>query len=253
MTGLKEPLRSQSGDRYPLFLPLGERAVTVSFGDTIDEETNEAVIRVADSLRDHPFDGFEEAVPTYRSLLILYDPLVTSGDRVEQVVAERFAAAEHAARPARRWHIPVYYGGEAALDLESLSAEKGMTQQELIALHSSAEYRVFMIGFAPGFVYLGGLPEQLHVPRLPKPRQLVPAGAIGIGGQQASVNSVAGPSGWRFVGSTPVRLFDPKRAKPFLFAAGDLVRFEPVAEAEASELAVRVARGEAVVQPELVA
>lgn len=237
----------------PVFRAFGDRALTVSFGETIDAATNQVVIRLAEALQAAPFDGFEEAVPTYRSLLIVYDPLQISGAEVERIVADRLSQAQAALRPARRWHIPVHYGGECALDLESLAAEKDMSPQELLALHAGAEYRVFMIGFAPGFAYLGGLPDRLHVPRLPKPRQRVPAGAIGIGGQQASINSVAGPSGWRFVGGTPVRAFDPGRAAPFLFAAGDLVRFVPVTEAEAVSLARRVARGEDVVTPEAVA
>lgn len=239
--------------RFPIFRPLGDRALTVSFGDSIDAETNETVIRIADSLREHPFDGFAEAVPTYCALLIIYDPLVISGDDVEHLVAARISEARHQARARRRWTVPVHYGGPAALDLDSLAAEKDMTPQELIALHSGAEYRVYMIGFAPGFTYLGGLPERLHAPRLPQPRQMIPAGAIGIGGQQASVNSVAGPSGWRFIGSTPVRAFDPARKAPFLFAAGDLVRFHPVAAAEAAELSARVAQGDTVIRPEQVA
>lgn len=243
----------EEGATRPTFRAFGDRALTVSFGETIDATTNEVVIRLADALQARPFAGLEEAVPTYRSLLIVFDPLQISGADVERIVTDRLHEAETAPRPGRRWHIPVHYGGDCALDLETLATEKGMSPEELVALHSGAEYRVFMIGFAPGFAYLGGLPERLHVPRLPKPRQLVPAGAIGMGGQQASINSVAGPSGWRFVGGTPVRAFDPDRAAPFLFAAGDLVRFVPVTAAEAADLAARVARGEDVVAPEAIA
>lgn len=250
MTRPRTTAREDQGAGFPIYQPLGDRALNVCFGDTICERTNETVLQLADSLTEHPFEGFEEAVPTYRALLILYDPLVTSGEVVERLVAARIAATRQQGRARRRWHVPVYYGGAAALDLESLAADKGMTPEALIALHSGAEYRVYMIGFAPGFVYLGGLPDALHVSRLPKPRQLVPAGAIGIGGQQASINSVAGPSGWRFIGQTPVRAFDPCRPVAVLFAAGDLVRFEPVSEAEAADMAERVARGEHVARQE---
>jgi KipI family sensor histidine kinase inhibitor len=119
-----------------------------------------------------------------------------------------------------------------------------------VALHAANEYRVFMIGFAPGFAYLGGLPPILHTPRLQKPRQNIPAGAIGIGGQQGSVNSVAGPSGWRFIGWTPVRVFDPTRAVPFLLQAGDRVRFAPIDDETGERLSRRAAAGEPVIEPE---
>ena len=127
---------------------------------------------------------------------------------------------------------------------------KGLSPQEVIALHSGAEYRIYMIGFAPGFAYLGGLPEILHTPRLPKPRQNIPAGAIGIGGQQGNINSVAGPSGWRFIGWTPVRSFDPARPEPFLFRAGDRIRFRPIDAEESRDLLARAANGDTIIVPE---
>lgn len=222
----------------PVFRACGERAVTVEFGDTIDPDVNDAVIRLGAALDAAPFDGMVETVPTYRSLLIVYDPLVVRGRAVERQVADRLSGEGPAPAPPRRWRIPVHYGGAAALDLENLADEKGMTPDALIALHSGADYRVYMIGFAPGFAYLGGVPERLHTPRLTTPRQHVPAGAIGLGGQQASINSVAGPSGWRFIGQTPVRAFDPRRADPVLFRAGDRIAFYPVSADEAAQAAI---------------
>lgn len=233
----------------PSFHPFGDSALTIEFGEEIDTEVNEAVIRLGAAIQNAPFDGLVEVVPTYRSLLVIYDPLQTSGASVEKTIQAQLETLADTRTVQRQWEIPTWYGGEAALDLETLSQEKNMTPEQLIALHSGATYRVFMTGFSPGFAYLGGLPKALHTPRLPKPRQRVPAGAIGIGGQQASVNSVAGPSGWRFIGQTPVRAFDPKRAEPFLFAAGDLIRFLPVSNAEAQDLFRRVEAGEDIVQP----
>jgi len=130
---------------------------------------------------------------------------------------------------------------------------KGLSRDELIAIHSGTDYRVYMIGFAPGFAYLGGQPEILHTPRLPKPRQNIARGAIGIGGQQGNINSVAGPSGWRFLGWTPVRSFDPMRADPFLFRARDRIRFYPISDAEAQALNARSAAGEMIIAPEAAA
>lgn len=233
------------------FLPFGDKAMTVQFGEGIDVAANEAVIRLGDALEAAPFIGLVELVPTYRSLLVIYDPLEVSGASVEDAITERLQNLSHSRTSQRRWVIPTWYGGEAALDLETLSQEKGITSDELIALHQSAEYRVFMIGFAPGFTYLGGVPEALHSPRMLKPRQLVPAGAIGIGGQQASINSVAGPSAWRFIGQTPVRAFDPAREQPFLFMAGDIIRFSSIPEPEAQDLFQRVAAGETIIEPEV--
>lgn len=221
----------------PVFRPLGDRALTVEFGQTIDTAVNKAVISLGNRLEAAAPDWLIEVVPTYRSLVIVFDPLMIGGTDVEAFVANQRADSSQDAGKQHRWRVPVHYGGDGALDLEALADEKGMSVDDLIALHSGAEYRVFMIGFAPGFTYLGGLPAELHTPRLATPRQFVPAGAIGIGGQQASINSVAGPSGWRFIGETPIKAFDPQRSSPFLFEPGDVIRFVPVGADEAAQLA----------------
>ncbi|WP_422074797.1 5-oxoprolinase subunit PxpB [Tranquillimonas rosea] len=220
----------------PAFLPCGEQALSVELGDSIDPETNATVIALSRDLADAPVEGVVETVPTYRSLLVRYDPGTIRGAALEEVLTERVSSLNRQQGAARLWRIPVAYGGEAGCDLDDLAAQKEIDTEELILLHSEAAYRVYMIGFAPGFAYLGGLPEILHTPRLAQPRQNIAAGAIGIGGQQASINSVAGPSGWRFIGQTPVRTFDPAREVPFLLAAGDEVRFERIAADEAERM-----------------
>ncbi len=232
------------------FLPCGDCAVSIQLGDTVDAEVNASVYALADAVEAAQIDGIVELVPSYRALLIRYDPARIRGADLETRIAGLRLAARAGATRARRWTIPVVYGGEAGQDLDAIAQDKGMTAAEVVALHASAEYRVFMIGFTPGFAYLGGLPERLHTPRLQKPRQLVPAGSIGIGGQQASINSVAGPSGWRFIGQTPLLTFDPGRAAPFLLSGGDRVRFRPVSAEEGAEIAARVATGEIVTGPE---
>lgn len=228
----------------PAFLPCGDSALTLEFGTGIDAGINARVIALAACVREAGIPGVIEIVPSYRSLLIRYDPETIRGRAVEELLAAlaQDCSAENGSH--RRWTIPVLYGGEAGQDLEEIAAMKGLSPDELIALHAGSEYRVFMIGFAPGFAYLGGLPEILHTPRLQVPRQHVAAGSIGIGGQQGSVNSVAGPSGWRFIGWTPMKIFDPSRAAPFLLQAGDLVRFKPIHREEADWLASRAAVGE---------
>ncbi len=233
-----------------ILLPCGDSALTLQLGEHVDAQTNARIIALAAEVRalvdDGALGGVIDIVPTYRSLLLRYDP--------EQIRSARLGAIllAMAGRPApdqptgRLWHVPCLYGGEVGQDIEELARMKGLEVEELIALHASVEYRVFMIGFAPGFAYLGGQPRILDTPRLPKPRQLIPRGAIGIGGQQGSISSVPGPSGWRFLGWTPVRSFDPARAEPFLFRAGDRIRFDPVDADTAHDLAARSAAGETI-------
>lgn len=212
----------------PVILPAGDQALVVQLSERIDAGVNARVIALAGALDRADIDGITDRVPTYRSLLVRYDPTVIRGRRLEERLLRLLDDLPAEAGTARLWRVPVHYGGPAGLDLDELAQEKHMSAGQLVALHSAAEYRVFMIGFAPGFAYLGGLDPRLHTPRLATPRQMIPAGAVGIGGQQASINSVAGPSGWRFIGGTPVRLFDPSRDPAVLLSAGDRVRFEAV-------------------------
>ncbi len=235
----------------PRILSAGDQALTVEFSDHIDESVNRRVIALADSLDRDPVAGLLECVPTYRSLLVLYDPEVVRGGALGALLLDRVCGLDTEAAPGRLWQVPVVFGGPAGLDLEDLAAQKGLSVDALITAFTTPEYRVHMIGFAPGFAYLGGLPKALHTPRLAKPRQRVDAGAIGIGGQQANINSVPGPSGWRFLGRTPLRLFDPDRASPFLMRAGDSVRFEPIDTATAARLDAAVAAGAPIVEPRI--
>jgi KipI family sensor histidine kinase inhibitor len=169
--------------------------------------------------------------------------------RIEKLVPK--SAADEA--PARRWTLPVAYGGAHGLDLEDVARAHGLTTDEVIALHSGAEYRVYMIGFSPGLAYLGGLPEPLHTPRRTSPRLRVPASSVSIGGIQAAVFSVEIPSGWHLLGRTPERMFDLRRTQPFLLGAGDRVRFRPISPAEYERLAALAERGEIVAECEAAA
>ncbi|MDH6234591.1 KipI family sensor histidine kinase inhibitor [Mesorhizobium soli] len=234
----------------PTFLPCGDSALVIELGDRIDADVNARVISLAAAVEAAAIPGVVEIVPSYRSVLVRYDPEIIRGRELEERLADLSEHLEVSGAQARSWNIPVVYGGEVGQDLEEIAAMKGLSPEELIALHAGGEYRVFMIGFAPGFAYLGGLPAILHTPRLQKPRQSVPAGAIGIGGQQGSVNSVAGPSGWRFIGWTPIRVFDPARKIPFLLQAGDRVSFVPIDPETGERLAARAAAGETVIEPE---
>ncbi|WP_136685810.1 5-oxoprolinase subunit PxpB [Falsirhodobacter xinxiangensis] len=228
----------------PRILPAGDAALVVEFGDAISVELHDRVIALDQALQAEGVLGVTETVPTYRSLLVLYDPGVIRGAVLAETLAIMAQKAGGRMQGTRLWHVPVLYGHDAGLDLDEMAEMNGMTTEALIALHGSVDYRVYMIGFAPGFTYLGGLPETLHTPRLTTPRQLTSAGGIAIGGAQACIGALPSPSGWRFLGRTPLRSFDPAREEVFAFRPGDMIRFHPVTENEATALDARSAKGE---------
>jgi KipI family sensor histidine kinase inhibitor len=223
---------------YPRFLPVGDAALTVEFGDAISPELNAQVVALELALAAEELNGIIEAVPSYRSLLICYDPLETS---FAQLITDlrRLLAGDPRARQADAvtWTVPVIYDPPHGRDLAEVAQRLALTQEQVIALHSGAEYQVYMVGFAPGLPYLGGLPTALHIPRRETPRPRVAAGAVMIGGMQALIVPTPLPSGWYILGQTPLRPFDPARDDPFLFRAGDRVRFRRIDAVEGNRLA----------------
>ena len=220
-------------------LNAGDGGLVVEFGTVVDERLNRLVIALDARLRDAAVAGVIETVPTYRSLLVLFDP--ARADRVALAAALDALVAD--LRPgdearARRWTVPVAYGGALGMDLDHIAALHDLTTDEVVRRHAEGEYRVHMIGFAPGFAYLGGLPAILHTPRRTEPRQRTPAGSISIGGVQAAISSVEVPSGWHMLGRTPLRTFDLRRDTPFLLQPGDRIRFRPVSASEYARLTV---------------
>lgn len=236
----------------PRFLPAGDTALVVELGDAIDDRVNARVMMLDRSVAQAGIPGVEETVPTYRSLLVLYEPEVIGWAElvrrlsalVDDLPAEASAPAE------RRWTLPVVYGGAFGEDLAFVAESHGLSEAQVIERHAEAEYRVHMIGFQPGFAYLGGLDPALHTPRRADPRAKVPAGTIAIGGAQTAVYSVEAPSGWHLLGRTPVRVFDLRRAEPFLLAPGDRVRFQPVPADAWEGLVRRAEAGETVAEAE---
>lgn len=220
----------------PKFLVAGDGGLVVEFGTEIDEAVNARVIALEADLSNEPVEGVKELVPTYRSLFILYDPLRTGWRALKERISERLARVASNPPDARCWTVPVTYGEPESPDLGFVAETCSMTPEQVIGLHSSSSYKVYMIGFSPGYAYLGGLPEALHVSRRATPRQSTPSGGVAIGGMQASVGSLAAPSGWHFIGRTPERIFDPNRADPFLIRAGDRIRFSPVSHDEYERL-----------------
>lgn len=218
-------------------LPLGDAALTVEFGKEIDPALNERAIAFADALRAQAWPGVRDIVPTYRSVTIHVDPLLldvaTLADRLHELSP---TLLQHTALSRTRHRIPVLYGGEWGPDLEELAAFAERSVADAIQLHVSVEYRVYLLGFSPGFPYLGTVPEPLAMSRLATPRTLVPAGSVGIAGSQTGIYPTATPGGWRLIGRTPVRLYRPADPAPFLLKPGDLVRFEPIGPKEFDRL-----------------
>lgn len=215
------------------YLPAGERGLVVEFGDAISIEINNQVRALALDLEAAAIPGLIETVPTYRSLGIEYDPLALSFEEAERKIREVAATLDPGTLPApRRVEIPTVYGGVYGPDLPFVAEHAGLSEAEVIRLHSQTMYHVYMIGFSAGFAYLGGLPERLHTPRLPSPRIKVPKGSVAIGGSQTGAYAAETPGGWRIVGRTYVNLFDPLQAIPTPMQPGDTVQFVPITEEE---------------------
>lgn len=226
--------------------PLGEAAVVLELGQVIAPATHRLLQALARLLDQHPPPGLREYVPAFTTLTVYYDPWELSQTSevppYEQVAnhlqrllpAAQAAAANYA--PGPLVEIPVCYGGELGPDLAAVAQHTQLSAAEVIERHAAVEYLVYMVGFAPGFPYLGGLDARLATPRRATPRPLVPAGAVGIAGVQTGIYSLPTPGGWQLIGRTPRRLFDAGRARPSLLQAGDRLRFVPISEVEFKRL-----------------
>jgi KipI family sensor histidine kinase inhibitor len=213
---------------FPRILPVGDAALVVEFGDEIHPDIHRRVLALDHALAADPFPGLRETVPTYRSLLVYYDPRQLSWDEARRLVANALARSTDTPMPEpREVEIPVVYGGEFGPDIGFVAAHTGLSEEEVVRLHTSVTYTVYMLGFAPGFVYLGGLPEALATPRLPTPRPSVPAGSVGIAGLQTGIYGLSTPGGWRLIGRTLLTMLDLNRQPPTLLQPGDRVRFVP--------------------------
>jgi KipI family sensor histidine kinase inhibitor len=209
----------------PRLLPSGDRAITVEFSRTIDDDANQRVLALDRALADAAIDGVTESVPTYRSLLVHYDPCAIGFDALGQKLLALASQPTPLTAKARRWRIPVAYGGEHGIDLEDVAKTLNTTPDDIVARHVAGDYRVAMIGFTPGWSYLSGLEKFLHMPRRQNPRLLTPAGTISVGGVQTGIQCLAGPSGWHLLGRTPVRTYQLHRNPIFLTEPGDRVTF----------------------------
>ena len=232
----------------PRFLPAGDAGIVVEFGDTIDPAINALVLALDAALTGEQIAGVIETVPTYRSLLIQIDPLVFDITQFSGHVRALLHGLDAMTFRSRRWRVPVVYGGEYGIDLEDVAERHGLTPDQVIDRHAAAVYRVYMIGFMPGFTYLGGLDQSIATPRRRDPRSMTPAGTISIGGIQALVAGAAMPSGWHLLGRTPVRTFMTQRDPAVLFSPGDEIIFVPIDATQWSKLESAAAAGEPVAE-----
>lgn len=227
----------------PRYRPAGDGALSVEFAPEISPAVNGRVRALLAALDATPPPGLLDLVPAYRTLLVIYDPLALPHAALLERLRGLEAATEGTPPPSRRVTIPVAYGGEFGPDLADVAAHAGLSPDEVIARHSAGRYLVYFLGFAPGFPYLGGLDPALATPRLAQPRTVVPAGAVGIGGEQTGIYPLATPGGWRIIGRTPLRLYDPAAPEPTLLRPGDELRPRPIDAAEFAALGERVAAG----------
>ena len=211
----------------PRCRPLGDAGLVCEFGgDEISEEANVAVRALRDAVETLRPPGLLETVPTYRSLLLIYDPLRATAAAIRAAAADAAERADPSRLPPGRLiEIPCAYGGPHGPDLAAVAADAGLSESDVVALHARQDYRVYMLGFAPGFPYMGILPPPLRVSRLASPRTRVPGRTVAIAGQQTGIYPIDSPGGWRLIGRTPVRIYDPARPAPFLLDVGDRVRF----------------------------
>ncbi len=224
----------------PRFRLSGDCCLLVEFGEGIDPEVNSTVMNFFALLRENPPAGVKAIVPAYRSLALIYDPELTAPGTLQRAIADlgRPECRSDASKP-KIVEIPVCYEGEFGPDMEIVSKHANLSAERIIALHCALDYPIYMIGFTPGFCYLGGMDPSLRTPRRKTPRTSVPEGSVGIAESQTGMYPVESPGGWQIIGRTPLRLFAPERENPFIYKAGDMIRFIPIGRDEFSRIAQR--------------
>jgi KipI family sensor histidine kinase inhibitor len=231
-------------------LPCGDTALAVELGDRVDRRVSALVLALAERLRAAAVAGVVEAVPTFRSLLIHYDPLTVSQAELKERLAPLLSGLRAADSSGRHWRIPVCYHEIVAPDLAEVAGRTGLSAAQVVEAHSAVTYHVYMMGFLPGHPYMGDLPSELVLPRRDSPRTVVPAGSVSIATTLTAVYPLESPGGWHLIGRTPALLWDRRRERPTMLAAGDHVRFQPVSLGEHETLAARSAAGEWRLEPE---
>ena len=226
-------------------LTAGDSSILVEFGKVISPEINRKIAATVQLMKMQHIEGVVDIIPAFCSLLINYDPRVISYEEITERMQHLLKMdAKMDEGKKKVYEIPVCYGGEYGPDIANIAAHAGLTEEEVIKIHSSRDYLIYMLGFLPGFCYLGGLDERIHTPRLANPRIKISAGSVGIGGSQTGIYPLDSPGGWQLMGMTPVKTYDPDRNIPILVEAGDYIRFVPIDEEEYKRIRELVERGE---------
>jgi len=234
------------------FLSAGDTAMVVQFGQVIDRVLSDQVLALSRRIRALNIPGVVDLVPTFRSLLINYDPTQVRGADLQATLEGLLESGDAEAQAVRQWSVPVCYDGEYAPDLQEVAQTAGLSADEVVQLHTDTQFHVYMIGFVPGYPYMGDLPKSLVLPRRSNPRTRVPPGSVAIASTMTAVYPIESPGGWHLIGATPIRLFDTRLEAPALFKPGDKVRFKPVAAAEYQRIREAVQADEYEVQCEKV-
>lgn len=219
------------------YVASGDSALNMEFGNSINEEINKRIRAMTYAIEKNKIDGIIETVPTYRSLMIHYNPLIIGYDDLVCLLKELEKNIDDIELPQPQViEIPTLYGGEYGPDIENVANCNNITVDEVIKIHTSKKYLIYMLGFTPGFAYLGGMDERIATPRLSSPRKSIPAGSVGIAGGQTGIYPIASPGGWQLIGTTPLDLFDPDREIPILLKAGDYIVFKSIDENEFTKI-----------------
>lgn len=226
-------------------VPHGDASMLVEWGAVIDPKINQKITGLVSLFKDQKIEGVIDFIPAFSSLLINYDPRIIAFRRLKKITEDLLTIEISNNQLKKRiFEIPVCYGGEYGPDIEFIAKNAQLTKEELIQIHSGTDYLIYMLGFLPGFSYLGGLDDRIHTPRLNNPRKAIPAGSVGIGGSQTGIYPLESPGGWQLLGRTPIKTYDPEREEPILFEAGDYIRFVPVDQATYQEIEAAVEAGD---------
>lgn len=226
-------------------LTAGDSSLLVEFGKEIHPEINRRISAIVQLMKEQHIEGVVDVIPAFASLLINYDPRVITYEEIEERIQNLLKLDAKAENSVKRiYEIPVCYGGEFGPDLGNIAKNAGLSEEEVVKIHSSRDYLIYMLGFLPGFCYLGGLDERIFTPRLSNPRIKIDAGSVGIGGSQTGIYPLDSPGGWQLMGKTPVKTYDPDREVPILVEAGEYIRFVPIDEEEYYRIKELVDRNE---------
>ena len=233
------------------FLSCGDAALCVEFGDRADRHVSALVLALAHRIEAAQVKGIVELVPTFRSLLIHYDPAVLLQADLKATLAPLLSNLKPAQSDSRLWHLPACYDPSLSPDLADVAARTGLTLEQVVERHSAITYHVYMVGFLPGYPYMGDLAPELVLPRRDNPRTSVPAGSIAIATTQTAVYALESPGGWHLIGRTPAPLWDVRREPPVLLGPGDKVAFQPISLREYEQLLAKATEGTLQLQPEV--